>query len=58
MAIWKKQNKEESRSNDRESTVIKDRDKVALPDEDMEKVAGGKPPSTNLFTEKIKGGKK
>ena len=58
MAIWKKQNKEESRSNDRESKVMETRDKVALPDENMEKVAGGiRPPSTNLFTEKINGGK-
>lgn len=55
MAIWKKQNKEESRSNDRESKVMETRDKVALPDEDMEKVAGG---TTDLFTEKINGGKK
>ena len=58
MAIWKKQNKEESRSNDRESKVMETRDKVALPDEDMEKVAGGEEkPHTNLYSEKILGGK-
>ena len=57
MAIWKKQNKEESRSNDRKSTVMKDRDKVALPDEDMKKVAGGvEKPHTNVYTHKINGG--
>ena len=58
MAIWKRQNKEESRSNDRESTVMKDRDKVALPDEDMEKVAGGvEKPHTNVYSDRILGGK-
>ena len=58
MAIWKKQNKEESRSNDRKSTVMKDRDKVALQDEDMEKVAGGiVHDRSNVYSERIFGGK-
>ena len=58
MAIWKKQNKEESRSNDRKSTVMKDRDKVALPDEDMEKVSGGiVHDRSNVYSERILGGK-
>ena len=47
MAIWKKQNKEASRPNEKESTVNEARDKVSLSDEDLEKAAGGyleKPP--------------
>ena len=50
MAIWKKQNKEESRSNDREIKVVETRDKVALPDEDMEKVSGG---SVDLYSDYV-----
>ena len=41
MAIWKKQNKEASRPNEKESTVNEARDKVSLSDEDLEKAAGG-----------------
>ena len=47
MAIWKKQNKEESKSNDRESTDMDTRDKVSLSDEDLEKAAGG---GDNLYS--------
>ena len=40
MAIWKKQNKEASRPNEKESTVNEARDKVLLSDEDLEKAPG------------------
>ena len=49
MAIWKKQNKEASRPNEKESTVNEARDKVSLSDEDLEKAAGG-------YLEKAPGG--
>ena len=47
MAIWKKQNKEASRPNEKESTVNEARDKVSLSDEDLEKAAGG---GDNLYS--------
>ena len=50
MAIWKKQNKEASRPNEKESTVNEARDKVSLSDEDLEKAAGG---SHDIYTVKI-----
>ena len=46
MAIWKKQNKEASRPNEKE-TVNEARDKVSLSDEDLEKAAGG---GDNLYS--------
>ena len=53
MAIWKKQNKEASRPNEKESTVNEARDKVSLSDEDLEKAAGGKFGERNVYTRKI-----
>ena len=47
MAIWKKQNKEASRPNEKENTVNEARDKVSLSDEDLEKAAGG---GDNLYS--------
>ena len=54
MAIWKKQNKEASRPNEKVSTVNEARDKVSLSDEDLEKAAGGKiGDERNVYTRKI-----
>ena len=52
MAIWKKQNKEASRPNEKESTVNEARDKVSLSDEGLEKAAGGWG-ERNVYTRKI-----